>query len=220
MNVKIHDSWKAQLDYEFEQDYFVKLVKFLKKEYSKKTIYPKGGQIFTAFNLCPFDKVKVVILGQDPYHGPNQAHGLAFSVPDNVAIPPSLKNIFKEIKNELNIEVPKSGNLERWAKQGVFLLNTILTVRAGLPGSHRGKGWEIFTDQVIHILSKKKNNLVFLLWGRFAQQKLQFIDKKKHLVLTSAHPSPFSANRGFFGNQHFIKTNEYLSQHGIESIAW
>ncbi|BCX13928.1 MAG: uracil-DNA glycosylase 2 [Candidatus Dojkabacteria bacterium] len=220
MNVKINDSWKNLLQEEFEKQYFKDLASFVREEYSKFRVYPPGSSIFNAFELCPFDKVKVVILGQDPYHGPNQAHGLAFSVTDGVKIPPSLQNIFKEINQEFGTPIPKSGNLERWAKQGVFLLNSILTVRAGQPGSHKGKGWEIFTDKVIEILSENKNNLVFLLWGNFAQNKASLIDSNRHLILKSPHPSPYSANRGFFGNKHFIKTNNYLIENNLEPIVW
>ncbi|HQG55744.1 MAG TPA: uracil-DNA glycosylase, partial [Bacteroidales bacterium] len=200
--------------------YFLRLVDFVKEEYRTRTIYPPGSLIFNAFNLCPFDKVKAVIIGQDPYHGPGQAHGLCFSVRDGVPFPPSLVNIFKEIHDDLGIPVPKSGNLERWARQGVLLLNAILTVRANQAGSHQGKGWEQFTDAVIKILNEEKNNLVFFLWGAYAQNKGAVIDKTRHLVLESVHPSPLSAAKGFFGNRHFSKCNEYLTMHGIEPVKW
>ncbi|MGB4293853.1 MAG: uracil-DNA glycosylase [Bacteroidales bacterium] len=220
MDVKIEESWKQRLKAEFEKDYFLRLVDFVKEEYRTRTIYPPGSLIFNAFNLCPFDKVKAVIIGQDPYHGPGQAHGLCFSVRDGVPFPPSLVNIFKEIHDDLGIPVPKSGNLERWARQGVLLLNAILTVRANQAGSHQGKGWEQFTDAVIKILNEEKNNLVFFLWGAYAQNKGAVIDKTRHLVLESVHPSPLSAAKGFFGNRHFSKCNEYLTMHGIEPVKW
>ena len=220
MDVKIEESWKQRLKAEFEKEYFLRLVDFVKEEYRTRTIYPPGSLIFNAFNLCPFDKVKAVIIGQDPYHGPGQAHGLCFSVRDGVTFPPSLVNIFKEIHDDLGIPVPKSGNLERWARQGVLLLNAILTVRANQAGSHQGKGWEQFTDAVIKILNEEKNNLVFFLWGAYAQNKGAVIDKTRHLVLESVHPSPLSAAKGFFGNRHFSKCNEYLTMHGIEPVKW
>ncbi|HQK71964.1 MAG TPA: uracil-DNA glycosylase [Bacteroidales bacterium] len=220
MDVKIEESWKQRLKAEFEKEYFLRLVDFVKEEYRTRTIYPPGSLIFNAFNLCPFDKVKAVIIGQDPYHGPGQAHGLCFSVRDGVPFPPSLVNIFKEIHDDLGIPVPKSGNLERWARQGVLLLNAILTVRANQAGSHQGKGWEQFTDAVIKILNEEKNNLVFFLWGAYAQNKGAVIDKTRHLVLESVHPSPLSAAKGFFGNRHFSKCNEYLTMHGIEPVKW
>ncbi len=220
MEVKIQESWKLKLSDEFEKEYFMKLVSFVREEYRTHTIYPPGSLIFNAFNLCPFDKVKVVIIGQDPYHGPGQAHGLCFSVRDGIPFPPSLVNIFKEIESDLGIPFPKSGNLERWAIQGVLLLNAILTVRANMAGSHQGKGWEQFTDSVIRILNEQKRNLVFLLWGAYAQQKGAVIDRSKHLVLESVHPSPLSATRGFFGNKHFSRCNEYLISNGIEPIKW
>lgn len=220
MDVKIEESWKQRLKEEFEKEYFLRLVDFVKEEYRTRTIYPPGSLIFNAFNLCPFDKVKAVIIGQDPYHGPGQAHGLCFSVRDGVSFPPSLVNIFKEIHDDLGIPVPKSGNLERWARQGVLLLNAILTVRANQAGSHQGKGWEQFTDAVIKILNEEKNNLVFFLWGAYAQNKGAVIDKTRHLVLESVHPSPLSAAKGFFGNRHFSKCNEYLTMHGIEPVKW
>ncbi|HOK24919.1 MAG TPA: uracil-DNA glycosylase [Bacteroidales bacterium] len=220
MDVRIEESWKQRLKAEFEKEYFLRLVDFVKEEYRTRTIYPPGSLIFNAFNLCPFDKVKAVIIGQDPYHGPGQAHGLCFSVRDGVTFPPSLVNIFKEIHDDLGIPVPKSGNLERWARQGVLLLNAILTVRANQAGSHQGKGWEQFTDAVIKILNEEKNNLVFFLWGAYAQNKGAVIDKTRHLVLESVHPSPLSAAKGFFGNRHFSKCNEYLAMHGIEPVKW
>jgi len=220
MDVKIEPSWKARVSQEFEKQYFQNLVSFLKVERQNHTIYPPGNQIFNAFEWCVFDNVEVVIIGQDPYHGPGQANGLCFSVADHVALPPSLKNIFKEINRDLGKPVPKSGNLERWAKQGVLLLNATLTVRANTAGSHQKKGWEEFTDEVIRILSSEKEHLVFILWGAYAQKKGSVIDRSKHLVLESAHPSPFSAERGFFGNNHFSKTNEYLRKVGKHEIDW
>ena len=220
MNVTINETWKEQLGAEFDKPYFASLVAFVKLEYKNSTIYPPGKLIFNAFNLCPFDKVKVVILGQDPYHEPGQAHGLCFSVMDNVPFPPSLQNIFTEIANDLHKPVPASGNLTRWAEQGVLLLDATLTVRAHLAGSHQNKGWETFTDDVIKLLSDRKEHLVFILWGGYAKRKAALIDSSRHLVLTSAHPSPLSAYRGFFGNGHFSKTNEYLAAHGMTPIDW
>lgn len=220
MNVTINETWKKQLGAEFDKPYFASLVAFVKSEYKNSTIYPPGKLIFNAFNLCPFDKVKVVILGQDPYHESGQAHGLCFSVMDNVPFPPSLQNIFTEIANDLHKPVPASGNLTRWAEQGVLLLNATLTVRAHLAGSHQNKGWETFTDDVIKLLSDRKEHLVFILWGGYAKRKAALIDSSRHLVLTSAHPSPLSAYRGFFGNGHFSKTNEYLATHGMTPIDW
>ena len=214
MNVQIEESWKKQLQAEFEKDYFIKLTDFVRNEYASTQIYPPGKLIFNAFNLCPFDKAKVVIIGQDPYHGPGQAHGLCFSVNDGVAFPPSLKNIFKEIQDDLGIPVPESGNLTRWANQGVLLLNATLTVRAHQAGSHQKKGWEEFTDAAIRALAEQREHLVFILWGAYAQKKGAFIDRNKHLVLASAHPSPLSAYNGFFGNKHFSRANEYLMAHG------
>ncbi|HNU77284.1 MAG TPA: uracil-DNA glycosylase, partial [Prolixibacteraceae bacterium] len=189
-------------------------------EYAFHRVFPPGSLIFNAFDKCPFDRVKVVILGQDPYHGPGQAHGLCFSVPDGVEFPPSLQNIFTEIESDLGIKAPRSGNLERWAGQGVFLLNAILTVTAHVAGSHQNQGWEIFTDRVIHLLAENHENLVFMLWGNYAQQKGKFIDPSRHLVLKSVHPSPLSVYRGFFGNRHFSKANEYLQAHGKTPVAW
>lgn len=220
MNVQIEESWKQRLQTEFNKAYFTKLTDFVRQEYSQGTIYPPGKLIFNAFNLCPFDKVKVVIIGQDPYHGPGQAHGLCFSVNDGIAFPPSLVNIFKEIKADLGKEIPTSGNLTRWAEQGVLLLNATLTVRAHQAGSHQKQGWETFTDAVIRLLAEERENLVFILWGAYAQRKGAFIDGNKHLVLSSAHPSPLSAYNGFFGNKHFSKANEYLKAAGREEIEW
>ena len=220
MDVQIEESWKERLTNEFEKDYFIRLTDFVRAEYKSTTIYPPGRLIFNAFNLCPFDKVKVVIIGQDPYHGPDQAHGLCFSVNDGIAYPPSLQNIFKEIQNDLGIPIPSSGNLTRWANQGVLLLNATLTVRAHQAGSHQRKGWEEFTDAAIRILANQREHLVFILWGAYAQKKGAFIDRSKHLVLTSAHPSPLSAYNGFFGNKHFSRTNDYLTAHGKTPIQW
>lgn len=220
MDVTIESSWKSVLKDEFEKEYFIKLAGFVREEYRTTTIYPPAGLIFNAFNLCPFSGVKTVILGQDPYHGPGQAHGLCFSVRDDVEFPPSLENIFREIELDLGIQRPLSGNLERWAKQGVLLLNAALTVRAHLAGSHQKKGWEQFTDAVISTINKEKNNIVFLLWGAYAQKKGETIDRNRHLVLESVHPSPLSASRGFFGNSHFSKCNNYLTAKGIQPIDW
>lgn len=220
MDVKIEPAWKSRLQDEFGKEYFVRLAQFVKDEYSATTIYPPGSLIFNAFNLCPFENVKAVIIGQDPYHGPGQAHGLCFSVREGVDFPPSLINIFKEIESDLGIKRPTNGNLERWAAQGVLLLNATLTVRAHLAGSHQKKGWEQFTDSVISRLNNEKENLVFFLWGAYAQKKGEAIDRSKHMVLESVHPSPLSASRGFFGNKHFSRCNEYLSAHGKEPINW
>ncbi|MCP4457595.1 MAG: uracil-DNA glycosylase [Cytophagales bacterium] len=220
MEVKIETGWHQQLAGEFEKPYFGELIEFVKGEYQTATIYPPGQQIFNAFNSCPFEKSQMVILGQDPYHGPGQAHGLSFSVPDGVMVPPSLINIYKELKADMGVEQPTSGNLTSWAAQGVLLLNSMLTVRAHQAGSHQGKGWEEFTDAAIRALSEKKENLVFLLWGSYAQKKGAFIDRIKHLVLSSPHPSPLSAHRGFFGCGHFSKTNEYLSSKDKIAIDW
>jgi len=220
LEVKIEKSWKKVLNNEFKKEYFNSLVSFLKDEYKNKIIYPPGRKIFSSFNFCPFDKVKVVIIGQDPYHGINQANGLCFSVNKNIKIPPSLFNIFKELKYDIGIDIPKHGNLERWAIQGVLLLNSILTVRKNCPGSHSNKGWENFTDEVISILSKNKNNLVFLLWGNYAKSKLKIINQYNHFILTSSHPSPFSANNGFFNSFHFSQTNSYLKKNKIKEIKW
>lgn len=220
-DVKIETSWKKRLKSEFAQEYFAHLAEFVRYEYQQEKVYPPPKDIFRAFDLCPFDQVEVVILGQDPYHGARQANGLCFAVHEGVALPPSLQNIFKEIEKEFGKPmVHKDGNLSRWAEQGVLLLNATLTVRAGEAGSHQGKGWEIFTDAAIKKLSEEKENLVFMLWGNYAKQKGIHIDRTKHLVLESAHPSPFSANSGFFGNNHFIKASEYLIKHGKKPIEW
>lgn len=220
MNVRIEESWKRRLAEEFEKDYFVKLTEFVRAEYANKTIYPPARFIFNAFDHCPFDEVKVVIIGQDPYHGPGQAHGLCFSVAEGVPNPPSLQNIFKEILNDLGKPLPPNGDLTRWANQGVLLLNATLTVQAHQAGSHQRKGWEAFTDAAIRHLAEEREHIVFILWGAYAQKKGAFIDRNKHLVLTSAHPSPLSAYNGFFGNKHFSRTNEYLKAHGITEIEW
>lgn len=220
MNVQIEQSWHEVLADEFEKEYFVQLTEFVREEYGKGQCFPPGRLIFNAFNLCPFDKVKVVIIGQDPYHSPGQAHGLCFSVNDGVRFPPSLQNIFKEIESDIGKPIPQSGNLTRWAQQGVLMLNATLTVRAHQAGSHQGHGWEQFTDRVIELLSERREHLVFILWGAYAQRKGAVIDREKHLVLASAHPSPLSAYNGFFGNRHFSRTNEYLTAHGIEPIVW
>ena len=220
-DVKIEPGWKSEMSEEFSKDHFIKIKNFLIEEKKNgQEVYPPGSLIFNAFNLTPFDQVKVVILGQDPYHGKNQAHGLCFSVPYGIQPPPSLVNIFKEIKNDIGAPVPNNGNLESWAKQGVLLLNTLLTVRANQPASHRGIGWENFTDAVIRKVSEKKSGIVFLLWGKFAQDKAALIDSSKHLVLKAAHPSPFSANAGFFGCRHFSKTNTYLISQNRSPINW
>ena len=220
MDVKIEPSWKAKLKDEFERDYFINLSAFVRDEYKKYTVYPPGSLIFNSFNLCPFRNVKAVIIGQDPYHGPGQAHGLCFSVKDRVAFPPSLVNIFKEISLDTGLPRPVSGDLERWAAQGILLLNATLTVRANQAGSHQKKGWEEFTDSVIRILNNEKENVVFFLWGAYAQKKGESIDRSRHLVLESVHPSPLSASRGFFGNHHFSKCNNYLIEKGIKPIDW
>ena len=221
MKVTIEPSWKENLEEEFEKDYFKKLVDFVKAEYTHHQCYPPGKLIFNAFNHTPFQKVKVVIIGQDPYHGPGQAHGLCFSVPANIPHPPSLINIFKEIENDIGKEVPDSGNLERWADQGVLLLNATLTVRAHQAGSHQRKGWEKFTDAVIESISENREGVVFLLWGGYAKKKGAKINREKHFILESGHPSPLSANRGFwFGNKHFSKTNRFLRERGEKEIHW
>lgn len=220
MNVKIDDSWAPLLADEFEKPYFQALISFVRSEYSQYRCFPPGSLIFNAFNTTPYDKVKVVLLGQDPYHEPGQAHGLCFSVNDGIPFPPSLVNIFKEIQTDIGTPVPSSGNLTRWAQQGVLLLNATLTVREHQAGSHQRRGWETFTDSVIRLLSDTRENLVFILWGGYAQSKSYLIDGRKHLVLSSAHPSPLSAYRGFFGNHHFSLTNQYLISKGIEPIKW
>jgi uracil-DNA glycosylase len=220
INPTIDQSWKAVLEEEFQNDYFKSLKEFLIQERKKHVLYPPASQIFSCFNHTPFDKVKVVIIGQDPYHGQGQANGLCFSVSHGIQQPPSLQNIFKEIHNDLGIPIPKTGNLESWAKQGVLLLNATLTVRANQAGSHQKQGWENFTDAVIKTLSEKKKGLIFLLWGRYAQAKETLIDKSKHHILKAPHPSPFSVHSGFFGCKHFSKTNELLRQEGLEEIDW
>lgn len=221
MPVDIHISWKERLQTEFEKPYFLALTEFVKNEYAQHTCYPKGSDIFSAFDHCPFDKTKVVIIGQDPYHGPDQANGLCFSVKDGIPHPPSLINIFKEIEADIGVPYPKSGNLERWADQGVLLLNATLTVRAHQAGSHQKKGWETFTDAVIKTISDEKEGVVFLLWGGFAKKKAVLIDKNRHHILTSGHPSPLSANRGYwFGNKHFSMTNEILVKNGESPVNW
>lgn len=220
MDIKIEESWKNQLQGEFEQAYFKQLIEFVKAEYKAKTVYPPGKEIFSAFDSSPFASTRVVIIGQDPYHGPGQANGLCFSVKEGMRVPPSLVNIFKEIKNDLGKPIPTSGDLRRWAEQGVLLLNATLTVRASEAGSHQNKGWETFTDAVIKRISEQKQHVVFLLWGAYAQKKGEIIDRSKHLVLMSAHPSPFSADRGFFGNKHFSQTNAYLKSKSLPEIDW
>lgn len=220
LDVKIEQSWKALLQKEFDKPYFTELTEFVRAEYKSYRIYPPGSQIFNAFNLCPFGKVKVVIIGQDPYHGPGQAHGLCFSVNDGVPFPPSLRNIFKEINADTGAPIPQSGNLTRWATQGVLLLNATLTVREHSAGSHQRRGWETFTDAVIRIISEQKSNVVFILWGAYAQSKSALIDSSRHLVLRSVHPSPLSAHAGFFGNHHFSLANDYLVRNGLTSIDW
>lgn len=220
MNVKIESSWKQHLAEEWDKDYFVKLTDFVRQEYRSKTIFPPAAKIFAAFDACPFDQVKVVILGQDPYHDVGQANGLCFSVEPGIPMPPSLINIFKEIKSDIGTDMPENGDLSRWAEQGVLLLNATLTVEAHKAASHQGKGWEDFTDEVIMRLANDRENLVFMLWGSYAIKKGAFIDRNRHLVLTSPHPSPLSAYRGFFGNKHFSKANEYLTLHKKEPITW
>ena len=220
MEVKIEQSWKLRLQTEFDKPYFEQLTQFVRTEYQTRTIYPPARLIFNAFNLCPFDKVKVVIIGQDPYHGVGQAHGLCFSVQDGVQFPPSLRNIFKEIHDDIGTPVPLSGNLTRWAEQGVLLLNATLTVRADEAGSHQRRGWETFTDAVINAVASEKQNVVYILWGSYAQQKAAMVNRSQNLVLESVHPSPLSASRGFFGNHHFSRANQYLIEHGKEPIEW
>lgn len=219
-NIKIEKSWKSALKSEFNKEYFKKLTSFVRGEYLKGGIYPDPKDVFRAFDLCTFENVRVVIIGQDPYHGPNQANGLCFAVHDEIALPPSLKNIFKEIQNDLGVTPEQNGDLSRWAKQGVLLLNATLTVRANTPGSHQNKGWEQFTDSVIQKLSDEREHLVFLLWGNYAKQKGKIIDRSKHLVLECQHPSPFSAYNGFFGSKHFSKANKYLRGLGEKEIDW
>ena len=221
MNVSIEPSWKERLAPEFEKPYFAQLVQTVKQEYAQHACYPPGRLIFNAFNLCPFDNVKVVIIGQDPYHEPGQAMGLSFSVPDGVVMPPSLINIFKELEQDLGVPMPLTGNLTRWAEQGVMLLNATLTVRAHLAGSHQRKGWEAFTDAAIRALNDGRDHLVFILWGGYARSKAAFIDRSRHLVLQSVHPSPLSANRGgWFGNHHFSQANNFLTKWGMSPIQW
>ena len=220
MKVEIEASWQKRLQPEFEKAYFAQLTDFVRREYAERTIYPPGRLIFNAFNLCPFDSVKVVLLGQDPYHGPGQAQGLCFSVNDGVRFPPSLVNIFKELQSDLGIAPPASGSLVRWAEQGVFLLNATLTVREHQAGSHQNMGWEQFTDAVIRLLAEEREHLVFILWGGYAQRKGAFIDRSKHLVIASPHPSPLSAYHGFFGTKPFSRTNQYLIANGVEPIEW
>jgi uracil-DNA glycosylase len=220
MDVKIEESWKPVLSDEFEKDYFAQLTEFVRNEYKTQKIYPPAKLIFNAFDSCPFDQLKVVILGQDPYHGPGQAHGLCFSVNDGIPFPPSLRNIFNELNNDIGKEIPKTGNLINWAKQGVLLLNATLTVRAGQAASHQKRGWEQFTDVVIEKISRQKEYVVFILWGNYAINKSKLIQPEKHLILTSVHPSPLSASRGFFGTKPFSKTNAYLKQKGLEPVKW
>jgi uracil-DNA glycosylase len=220
MNVTIETSWKNALAHKFEEIFFNVLVDFIKDEYQSQMVFPPGKDIFNAFNLCPLDQVKVVILGQDPYHGSGQAHGLSFSVKPEIPFPPSLLNIFKEIKTDLSVDMPPNGDLTRWANQGVFLLNATLTVRAHEAGSHQGKGWEEFTDGVIEVINRTQSNVVFMLWGSFAQKKSVLIDTSKHLILKAPHPSPLSSYRGFFGSKHFSKANEYLEANGKALIKW
>lgn len=219
-DVRIEPGWREALADEWQKDYFVRLAGFVRHSYQTATVYPPAGQIFSAFDSCPFDKVKVVILGQDPYHGPGQANGLCFSVADGVALPPSLVNIFKEIRNDLGKEEPASGNLQRWAHQGVLLLNATLTVEAHRAGSHQGQGWEEFTDAAVRALASKREGLVFMLWGSHAIKKGAIIDRNRHLVLTAPHPSPLSAYRGFFGCRHFSAANRWLESHGQSTIDW
>ncbi|GAB2773992.1 uracil-DNA glycosylase [Rhabdobacter roseus] len=221
MDIKIEESWKTHLAPEFEKPYFKELVEFVKQEYAAHKIYPPGKYIFNAFEQCPFDRCKVVILGQDPYHGAGQAHGLSFSVNEGIPKPPSLLNIFKEIRDDLGKPIPTSGNLERWAVQGVLLLNATLTVRAGEAGSHQKKGWELFTDAVIKAISEQKEGVVFMLWGKYAQEKGAIIDSSRHLVLKATHPSPMAAKwGGWFGTKHFSQANKYLEQKGQTAIEW
>ena len=220
MNVRIHESWKTHLQEEFEKEYFRTLAEFVKNEYLNKTVYPPPEAVFRAFDTCPFDRAKVVILGQDPYHGINQANGLCFAVNDGIQLPPSLQNIFKELNSDLNIQIPKSGNLQRWADQGVLLLNSVLTVEKDQAASHQKKGWEIFTDKIIEVINENCDHVVFILWGAYAQKKAAFVDRKKHLVLESVHPSPLSSHRGFFGSKPFSKANDWLQKKQIKPINW
>jgi uracil-DNA glycosylase len=220
MKVKIEQSWNNILQEEFGKDYFKNLTNFVREEYKTKKVFPPPNRIFAAFDECPFHNVKVVILGQDPYHGEGQANGLSFSVNDEVKLPPSLQNIYKEIKSDIGAVGDNSGNLLKWARQGVLLLNATLTVESNKPGSHQSKGWEMFTDSVVKILSDQKEDLVFLLWGAYAKKKGAIIDRERHLVLEAAHPSPFSVDKGFYGCKHFSRTNEYLNKMGIGDIKW
>lgn len=221
MDVRIHPSWKSRLNTEFSHPYFTELAQFVRREYATNRCYPPGKEIFSAFDHSPFEATKVVIIGQDPYHGPGQAHGLCFSVRNGIAHPPSLVNIFKEVNSDIGVPYPESGDLTRWARQGVLLLNATLTVRAHQAGSHQGKGWEVFTDAAIRVLSSERTGLVFLLWGGYAKRKRSLIDTTKHTVLTSGHPSPLSANRGlWFGNQHFSQTNSILEKQGVSHVQW
>lgn len=220
MSVRIDQTWKDSLAREWNQDYFIRLTDFVRERYRNTTVYPPAGKIFAAFDACPFDKVKVVILGQDPYHGPGQANGLCFSVSPGIELPPSLVNIFKEVSTDLSKPMPSDGNLERWARQGVLLLNATLTVEAHRAGSHQGHGWEEFTDAAVRKLAEEREGLVFMLWGSYAIRKGAFIDRNRHLVLTAPHPSPLSAYRGFFGCRHFSQANQWLTAHGQQSIEW
>ena len=220
MNVRIEESWKRRLQDEFDKDYFVKLTDFVRSEYATTTVYPPGSQMFSAFDACPFDKVKVVILGQDPYHEPRQANGLCFSVNDGIMFPPSLQNIFKEIESDLGISIPKSGDLSRWASQGVLLLNATLTVRAHQAGSHQNRGWEQFTDAVVQAIARQKQGIVYMLWGSYAQRKASMVDPQRNCILKTVHPSPLSAYRGFFGCRHFSQANQYLQSIGRTPIRW
>jgi uracil-DNA glycosylase len=218
-DVKIEKGWKSALSNEFKADYWKSLTDLVREQYKSKTVFPPPKKVFRAFDLCPLDRVKVVVVGQDPYHGPSQANGLCFAVEEGIGLPPSLKNIYKEIHEDLGIDTLPSGDLSRWAKQGVLMINSVLTVAAGAPASHAGLGWEKFTDAVISVLNEKRKNIVYLLWGKYAQNKGLVIDRDRNLVLTSAHPSPFSATL-FFGNHHFSKCNEYLKSNGLEPIDW
>jgi len=220
MNVRIDQSWRESLADQWDLPYFVRLTDFVRRRYAENTVYPPASKIFAAFDSCPFDKVKVVILGQDPYHGPGQANGLCFSVAEGIELPPSLVNIFKEVSEDLGKPMPSNGNLERWARQGVLLLNATLTVDAHHAGSHQGRGWEEFTDAAVRALDRHRDNLVFMLWGSYAIRKGQFIDRNRHLVLTAPHPSPLSAYRGFFGCRHFSQANQWLQNHGLQPIDW
>ena len=221
MNVKLDSSWKRELENTFNEPYFLKLIAFVKEEYQKHVCYPPGNYIFSALDDCPLDKLRLVIIGQDPYHGKGQAHGYCFSVPEGVKHPPSLVNIFKELNDDMGVLYPKSGDLRKWANQGVLLLNSTLTVRKNSPGSHQNHGWELFTDKIIEIISSNKKNVVFMLWGNYAKSKVKLIDESKHLILKSGHPSPLSANKGlWFGNKHFSKANNYFKINNISEILW